>query len=44
MPAGYIKLKRKYGTVKAAKIWNSKMKGTGKKQSVKEDHNDNGRV
>jgi hypothetical protein len=30
MPAGYLKLKKKYGTVKAAKIWNSKMKGTGK--------------
>jgi hypothetical protein len=30
MPAGYLKLKKKYGTVKAAKIWNSKMKGIGK--------------
>lgn len=28
MPAGYLKLKRKYGNPKAAKIWNSKHKGS----------------
>jgi hypothetical protein len=30
MPAGYEKIKKKLGTVAAAKIWNKKMKGTGK--------------
>lgn len=29
MPAGYLKLKKKLGTIKAAKIWNAKHKGTG---------------
>ena len=29
MPHGYEVLKKKYGNPKAAKIWNSKMKGTG---------------
>lgn len=30
MPAGYLKLKKKVGEKSAAKIWNKKMKGTGK--------------